>query len=58
MRFKEMTEASFQEAIEREAAGGRHHRTSYESREPARMVEEFFKLRGAGDAEEGVRARA
>ena len=42
-RFREMTEPSFQDAIE---AAVRHHRVSYESNEPARMMEEFYKARG------------
>jgi enoyl-CoA hydratase len=42
-RFREMTEASFKDAIE---AAVRHHRVSYESNEPARMMEEFYKARG------------
>ncbi len=42
-RFREMTEASFQDAIE---AAIRHHRAAYESGEPARMMEEFYKARG------------
>lgn len=41
--FREMTEASFREAIE---AAIKYHRISYESNEPARMVEAFFKARG------------
>ncbi len=42
-RLCEMTEPSFLEAIE---AAIRHHRVSYESNEPQRMVEAFFKARG------------
>ena len=41
--FREMNEVSFQQAIE---AAVRYHRVSYESNEPARMVEAFFKARG------------
>lgn len=43
LRFKEMSEASFRETID---AAIRHHRTSYASGEPQRMVEAFFKARG------------
>jgi len=43
-RFKEMTEASFQETI---AAAIRIHRECYASGEPARMMEEFFATRAA-----------
>lgn len=42
-RFREMTEPSFQDAIE---AAVRHHRASYESNEPARMMEAFYKAHG------------
>lgn len=42
-RFREMTQPSFEDAI---AAGARIQRESYESGEPARMMEEFFKKRG------------
>lgn len=41
--FREMTEASFRQTIE---AAIRHHRASYESNEPARMVEAFYDARG------------
>lgn len=41
-RFKEMSEASFHEAIE---AAVRHHRESYATGEPQRMVEAFFRAR-------------
>ncbi len=41
-RFREMTEASFLDAIE---AAIRHHRVSYESNEPHQMVEAFFQAR-------------
>ena len=43
-RFVEMTEASFQETIE---AAIRHHRVSYASNEPQRMVEKFYHARGS-----------
>jgi enoyl-CoA hydratase len=42
-RFREMTEPCFQDAIE---AAIRHHRSSYDSGEPARMMEAFYKARG------------
>jgi enoyl-CoA hydratase/carnithine racemase len=42
-RFREMTEASFQNALE---AGKRIQAESYASGEPARMMEEFFRKRG------------
>lgn len=42
-RFREMTEPSFRETIE---AAVRAHRTSYESNEPQRMVEAFYRTRG------------
>jgi enoyl-CoA hydratase/carnithine racemase len=41
-RFREMTEPSFRDAIE---AAVRAHRISYESNEPQRMVEAFYKAR-------------
>lgn len=41
-RFREMTEAGFQDSIE---AGTRIQREAYESGEPARMMEAFFKQR-------------
>ena len=41
-RFREMTEAGFQDSIE---AGTRIQREAYESGEPARMMEEFFRQR-------------
>jgi enoyl-CoA hydratase len=41
-RFREMTEASFRDAIE---AGARIQREAYDSGEPARMMEEFFRQR-------------
>jgi enoyl-CoA hydratase/carnithine racemase len=41
--FREMTEPAFQQAI---AAAIRHHRVSYSSDEPQRMVEKFFEARG------------
>ena len=44
LRFKEMSETSFRETIE---AAIRHHRTSYASGEPQRMMEEFFRTRGS-----------
>lgn len=43
-RFREMTEASFQSAVE---AGKRIQAESYASGEPARMMEEFFRKRGS-----------
>ena len=43
-RFREMTEATFQDAIE---AGMRIQRESYESGEPARMMAAFFAKRAA-----------
>lgn len=43
-RFREMTEGTFQDAIE---AGMRIQRESYESGEPARMMAEFFAKRAA-----------
>ena len=52
-RLREMTEPSFQEAIE---AAVRHHRTSYESNEPARMMEEFYKARGGALSRKSVDA--
>lgn len=42
-RFREMTQAGFEEAIE---AGIRIHKQSYASGEPSRMMEEFFRVRG------------
>jgi len=42
-RFREMTQPSFEDAI---ASGARIQRESYESGEPARMMEAFFKKRG------------
>ena len=42
-RFREMTEASFQDAI---SSGIRIQAQSYGSGEPARMMEEFFRKRG------------
>ncbi|HVZ45189.1 MAG TPA: enoyl-CoA hydratase/isomerase family protein [Ramlibacter sp.] len=42
--FREMTEASFRQTIE---AAIRHHRKSYESNEPARMMEAFYEARGS-----------
>jgi enoyl-CoA hydratase len=42
-RFREMTEATFRNAIE---AGIRIQAESYASGEPARMMEEFFRQRG------------
>lgn len=42
-RFREMTEPSFLETIE---AAVRAHRKSYDSNEPQRMVEAFYKARG------------
>ncbi len=42
--FREMTDTSFKEAIE---AAIRHHRVSYSSNEPQRMVEKFFEARGS-----------
>ncbi|MGX1787104.1 enoyl-CoA hydratase/isomerase family protein [Bosea sp. NPDC055332] len=53
LRFREMTEASFRDAIE---AAIRHHRTSYESGEPARMMEEFYKARGSEISAHNARA--
>lgn len=44
LRFKEMSEVPFRETIE---AAIRHHRTSYASGEPQRMMEEFFRARGS-----------
>ncbi|MDK4199316.1 enoyl-CoA hydratase/isomerase family protein [Pseudomonas sp. HR1] len=41
-RFREMTEAGFQDSIE---AGTRIQREAYESGEPARMMEAFFQQR-------------
>jgi enoyl-CoA hydratase/carnithine racemase len=41
-RFREMTEAGFQDCIE---AGIRIQREAYDSGEPARMMEEFFRKR-------------
>jgi enoyl-CoA hydratase/carnithine racemase len=41
-RFREMTEAGFQDSIE---AGTRIQREAYESGEPARMMEAFFRQR-------------
>jgi enoyl-CoA hydratase len=41
-RFREMTESSFRDSIE---ASVRIHRESYESGEPARMMERFFSER-------------
>jgi len=41
-RFREMTEATFRDAIE---AGARIQREAYDSGEPARMMEEFFRKR-------------
>jgi enoyl-CoA hydratase/carnithine racemase len=41
-RFREMTDPGFHDAIE---AGARLHREAYESGEPARMMEEFFRKR-------------
>ncbi|MFM0729645.1 enoyl-CoA hydratase/isomerase family protein [Paraburkholderia sediminicola] len=41
-RFREMTEAGFQDCIE---AGLRIQREAYDSGEPARMMEEFFRKR-------------
>lgn len=43
-RFREMTEGTFQDAIE---AGMRIQRESYESGEPARMMAAFFEKRAA-----------
>jgi enoyl-CoA hydratase/carnithine racemase len=43
-RFREMTEVSFQSALE---AGKRIQAESYASGEPARMMEEFFRKRGS-----------
>ncbi len=43
-RFKEITEASFREAI---AAAARIHRECYASGEPAKMMEKFFAQRAA-----------
>ena len=43
-RFREMTEASFRDAID---AGIRIQRESFISGEPARMMEEFYKARGS-----------
>jgi len=42
--FREMTEASFRQTID---AAIRYHRISYESNEPARMVEAFYEARGS-----------
>src|SRR5262249_45095289 len=42
-RFREMTEAGFIDCIE---AGARIQREAYDSGEPARMMEEFFRKRG------------
>ncbi|MBG9387988.1 enoyl-CoA hydratase/isomerase family protein [Caenimonas aquaedulcis] len=42
-RFREMSEPSFLETIE---AAVRAHRKSYDSNEPQRMVEAFYKARG------------
>ena len=44
-RFREMTEATFQNAIE---AGKRIQAESYATGEPARMMEEFFRKRVGG----------
>jgi enoyl-CoA hydratase len=41
-RFREMTEATFRDAIE---AGARIQREAYDSGEPARMMEAFFRQR-------------
>jgi enoyl-CoA hydratase/carnithine racemase len=41
-RFREMTEPGFQDCIE---AGARIQREAYDSGEPARMMEEFFRKR-------------
>jgi enoyl-CoA hydratase/carnithine racemase len=41
-RFREMTDPGFRDAVD---AAARLHRESYESGEPARMVEEFFRKR-------------
>jgi len=41
-RFREITEAGFREAL---FAGARIQKESYDSGEPARMMEEFFQLR-------------
>jgi enoyl-CoA hydratase/carnithine racemase len=41
-RFREMTESSFRDCIE---AGARIQREAYDSGEPARMMEEFFRRR-------------
>ena len=43
LRFKEMSEAAFRETID---AAIRHHRVSYSTGEPQRMMEEFFRVRG------------
>ena len=44
LRFKEMSETSFRDSME---AAVRHHRTSYASGEPQRMMKEFFRTRGS-----------
>ena len=49
-RFREMTEPSFLDAIE---AAVRHHRESYESNEPARMMGKFYRTRGGEPAKFG-----
>jgi enoyl-CoA hydratase len=47
-RFREMTEATFRDAIE---AGMRNQKESYASGEPARMMEEFFEKRSGKPAQ-------